>query len=671
MKAIIVSNPQVKVVICDRARENLALSTWLNDRGVSLNPSELGRDLHKHMQEAVVRDVKRALSWCIRRLEEVDPAAPLRWKVLPKTAAFVLNTRASTVVKAIPWFLRFKAPPRLELQLFQHVTVVQSSKMIVIKSKAEHGYFLGQESPTSALWLTSDGELASCDPSALRQPLVSVRELLIQSHLSFNALSVQSNKLPRGARSSQEFRDAVRSHVSKIMKFSPFRLAGKIPPDAPIGDGMFIGRMQDGEIKARLVANGSLTSDTELDSSLPLYEHRFMFLTQLTRRLSQGHIPFAGDFSSAYYATRGDGYLRLPGDWPNDPAVSQFHPRQVVRLNCAIPGDALSSGLFLQQAKVILDEHLGTPLSVCSYQTNDCTLIHYSDDVLGSASSPAVVSELQSVIGRQFTVDFSFEIPPKWVSLDLTLINGEIHATLLSTARNYLDEPRTLVLSRLRLFELTSKSTDAAAISAARTWAGRLNFLANAAPCLGWFASFLSSALYYDPVRSVEFMKDLIAYYIQRPKPMRFLPTHSSFLALYTDASHSRGRYRGHTAFHLQAQETSDPEEEYNVIAFSSKAIDIHVADVYEAELIAIDRSLKSIAPLWKAVCAYYPDLPLVVFNDNEKAVQAVNADAKYNPFVGDLVEGVRKRLDFFRASLRHCSSGENLADIGTKPHKW
>lgn len=68
--------------------------------------------------------------------------------------------------------------------------------------------------------------------------------------------------------------------------------------------------------------------------------------------IAEGYVPWSGDISGAYYATKGEGYIRLPHDWPS--GVGGFTRNEVVSLNCAIPGDKLSSGLFLTQLDSLL-----------------------------------------------------------------------------------------------------------------------------------------------------------------------------------------------------------------------------------------------------------------------------------------------------------------------------
>lgn len=77
---------------------------------------------------------------------------------------------------------------------------------------------------------------------------------------------------------------------------------------------------------------------------MPTIAERFTFLSLYARKISEKHVPWSGDISGAYYATKGEGYIRLPHDWPK--GIGNFDPHEIVSLNCAIPGDKFSSGLF-------------------------------------------------------------------------------------------------------------------------------------------------------------------------------------------------------------------------------------------------------------------------------------------------------------------------------------
>lgn len=162
--------------------------------------------------------------------------------------------------------------------------------------------------------------------------------------LELGALSQSTRKLEGFDKRSPEWREAIKEHAERLVNYGAFvKFDGST--DGKPGSSFFTGRMVDGLPKARLVANGALHSDTPVDSYLPLIHERYLFVTEAARRARNGHKLYGGDISGAYYNTPGEGSLYLPHNWPA--GVGGFAPKEKVTLKCAIPGDTLSSGLFL------------------------------------------------------------------------------------------------------------------------------------------------------------------------------------------------------------------------------------------------------------------------------------------------------------------------------------
>lgn len=110
------------------------------------------------------------------------------------------------------------------------------------------------------------------------------------------------------------------------MKLGAF---SKLQGQAPVkpANSFFVGRKLDDKYTARLVSNGALQAHPNLiDSYLPSEaEHLLYFNTMAEHEIDfpNGYY-FTGDLSGAYYTTRGEGYLRLPHDWPA--GVGGFSP---------------------------------------------------------------------------------------------------------------------------------------------------------------------------------------------------------------------------------------------------------------------------------------------------------------------------------------------------------
>lgn len=126
---------------------------------------------------------------------------------------------------------------------------------------------------------------------------------------------------------------------------------------------------------------------------------------------------FSGDISGAYYSTPGSGYVRLPDDWP--PGAGGFDPKEVVRCLCALPGDALSSGLFLDALGQCLEDS-GYEVVIGSIRSNhkDLWMINFSDDVFGIAKDSVAVHALERAINAQFSIELAVGSPKRWVGLE-------------------------------------------------------------------------------------------------------------------------------------------------------------------------------------------------------------------------------------------------------------
>lgn len=206
----------------------------------------------------------------------------------------------------------------------------------------------------------------------------------------------------------------------------------------------------------------------------------------------------AGDIAGAYYATKASGFLRLPREWPV--GVGNFQPLEVVKSNCAMPGSKLGSGLFLTQ----LDQKLRSfPRRYGTIREGDDFLgCNYSDDLLGIGSASAWTL-LKQEISQQYSIDFAPGYPQRWVGMDFTRCEDGLRVACSSSCTRYATpQYRLPTQDDFLAIKPLEKSQDTDAIADARTWVGRLNFVAALHPSLAFAATFLSSALHYVPVES-------------------------------------------------------------------------------------------------------------------------------------------------------------------------
>lgn len=157
--------------------------------------------------------------------------------------------------------------------------------------------------------------------------------------------------------------------------------------------------------------------------------------------VSKGNVPWSGDISGAYYATKGNGFIHLPANWPR--GVGGYEPNEIVELLCAIPGDRLSSGLFLSQLDDLLISNgfellFGRTKRFMHANGRYTYLLNYSDDLIGFSPSTECMNEVETIIRKSFKVSLEEGFPTKWVGMDLEYDEtGELSACSASTFRSY------------------------------------------------------------------------------------------------------------------------------------------------------------------------------------------------------------------------------------------
>lgn len=309
--------------------------------------------------------------------------------------------------------------------------------------------------------------------------------------------------------------------------------------------------------------------------------------------MAQGFSPWSGDISGAYYATKGEGFIRLPHNWPA--GEGGFQPSEIVELLCAIPGDRLSSGLFLNQFDQLL---ISNGFEVVSgrtkrYQHKDGSfsyLLNYSDDLIGFSLTEENKNEIESIIRQNYSVTLETGVPPKWVGTDLTLERtGELLASSASTFLAY-DLPYIkFSLDNINNLQLKDKCNDKKRINDALSMIGKLLYGASTNPWLTYLASFLASAVHYDPEGAKYIAHAAIHYYARHPVTIAFYPKDYKYLAIYTDASHSQRTYRSHAGAWIQLQSSTEPEPRGNPITWGSERLARLYDCVYSAEAKAAE----------------------------------------------------------------------------------
>lgn len=346
------------------------------------------------------------------------------------------------------------------------------------------------------------------------------------------------------------------------------------PPTGVVPDrAFFTGQERDGIIKARLVVdNGECGSDADVHTNdLPGMIERLALLSRMEalRKSNPKWTVRAGDVSGAYYATRADGFLRLPKDWP--PGLGNMQPLEVVKSNCAMPGSRLGSGLFLTQLDRCLTSFPRTHGSIrTGTEFFGC---NYSDDFIGIGSDEAW-NLLDDETSRQYAIEFEPGYPHRWVGMDFRLSDNTLEVGCASSCERYECSftrlPSQALFAALKPAE---KSTDDEGIREARTWVGRLNYAATLHPSLAYAATYMSSALHYLP-RECSRMAQQIIHAVSKFRPSYpILPLEGKFCAVYVDASQDLPTCRATAGVLFQLQDSGEPEDLHNPLLWVSRRL--------------------------------------------------------------------------------------------------
>lgn len=384
------------------------------------------------------------------------------------------------------------------------------------------------------------------------------------------------------------------------------------------------------------------------------------------QRLKDGYCLYGGDISGAYYNTPGEGLLILPKNWPE--GVGGFAPNETVRLHCAIPGDTLSSGLFLKALSNQLLENDFENVFGATYRKRDgsVSLIHFSDDVLISCKENAV-GVVEDAINEKFSIEF--EGIERWVSMEIGIEGHSISISTIETANGMTNSSKLFKMSHLDKLSLEGDKVEVP--SSFRSAMGKLNYLSTFNPHLRYYVSYLSEAANYDPSVAEQIVESLIYTASKVPFSLKFVSKDVKVIAIYSDANHSLKSLRGHWGCLVQLQTTEEPEPQENVIFWTGGRLAKLYDSVYIAELKASMNSLVEFLKIKSDVIRTFPSAKLVMFSDNKAMVTSLNSDKEVHPFATTYADFCRTACREHEIHVKWCPSAANHADKLTKPTKW
>lgn len=382
--------------------------------------------------------------------------------------------------------------------------------------------------------------------------------------------------------------------------------------------------------------------------------------------MKEGYRLFGGDISGAYYNTPGEGLLILPKNWPD--GVGGFSPNETVRLHCAIPGDTLSSGLFLKALSDQLLKNNFENVFGATYRKRDDSvhLIHFSDDVLISCKEDAV-DGVKTAINERFSIDF--EGIERWVSMEISIEGDSISISTIETANGMTNSSKLFKMSHLEGLSLKGDKEEVP--SSFRSAMGKLNYLSTFNPHLRYYVSYLSEAANYDAGVAEEIVDSLIYTASKVPYSLRFVPKDVKVIAIYSDANHSLKSLRGHWGCLVQLQATEEPEPQENVVFWTGGRLAKLYDSVYIAELKASMNSLIEFLKIKSDIVRAFPSAKLVLFSDNKALVTSLNSEKEVHPFATTYADFCRTSCREHQIAIKWCSSANNHADKLTKPTKW
>lgn len=262
----IVTSSQVRIVKCmsDRSRDFSRFKKYCEENNIEYVESLPGRDEFKGFQEGAVSQVKRVMEWFSNNwdYERVEQC----WDILCYCTEHVLNTRASVKRHLIPFHVVHGVRPRYDLTPLQVVSVVRGSKRLT-EDRTEPVIFLCQrDAQTAIVWrfFRKAVSFEGVHVNSLRANKLSLQsiESSLKAVPQLNALSVTARNILPHERKTEAWRTAILEHANKLISLNFAKKAtGDVPSDAV--RSFFVGRNMDGDLNARLVANGGLSADMQ------------------------------------------------------------------------------------------------------------------------------------------------------------------------------------------------------------------------------------------------------------------------------------------------------------------------------------------------------------------------------------------------------------------------
>lgn len=382
----------------------------------------------------------------------------------------------------------------------------------------------------------------------------------------------------------------------------------------------------------------------------------------------KGWISVCGDLEGAYYNTKGSGFLRLPSDWPS--GTGNFMPNEVVQLHCAIPGDGLSSSLFLNQVDKLLSDYPAT-VGTVRYSENHSLLINFSDDFAGVFSSVSSKSDIEAALSKQYPIEFTVGWPERWVGFDvLNDQNGILLSNKSASNRYQIENAKLPLLNIMQSISVSEKSNDDKLISAARSSVGKLAHLSQLNLFLAYPAAYMASALHYDPENVIRVCESLIYASQVRPSSIPFTRDEKNVIAIYSDSSHDIATCKAVSGVVIQLQSSDEPQALANVISYSSCRLASLYNSSYAAETKGVSNAIEHYLSVKSAILSLNSscNFRVILFCDNKGLVDTLSSHSSgSNPFSTSIIDFCKQWLSAESIVIKWVPTSINHADSLTK----
>lgn len=188
------------------------------------------------------------------------------------------------------------------------------------------------------------------------------------------------------------------------------------------------------------------------------------------------------------------------------------------------------------------------------------------------------------------------------------------------------------------------KSSDQEAISDARTWVGRLNYVATLHPALAYAANYMASALHYVPAECSRMAQQLIHAVTKFKPSFQILPVKGKYCAFYVDASQDLSTCRATAGVLIQLQDSNEPETLHNPLLWVSRRLATLYNSSYSAESKGLSEACVLLEQNHAFITRMWPGVQFIMFTDNQALCKSIEGANNPHPFASSIIDFVKQQ---------------------------